>query len=291
MTTDRAAELHADLIDRVKTLRSSVEWLEAMTVAARFHEYSFGNWMLLWSQAERRNTTISRIAGYRTWQQLGRHVRRGERGYQILAPITRTIRDDDEPETGARRMVCGFRVATVFDLAQTDGEPLPDVAPRLVTGADSTDLYRVAVEMIEAESFRFELGRLAGPNGVTRPAERSVTVDDRLEPAQRTKTTIHELAHVLIHAGDPAIDCRGRIEVEAESVAFVVCTAAGIDTSGYSVPYVAGWAQDTDDPPQTLLRTAEQVVRTARRILTHLDNSEALPAMSDRTPSSHYAIS
>ncbi|MGH8926095.1 MAG: ArdC family protein [Acidimicrobiia bacterium] len=76
MSSERAEALHAELIDRVTALRSSAEWLEAMAAAARFHEYSFGNWLLMWSQAEQRGLSVTRPAGYRTWQQLGRQVRK-----------------------------------------------------------------------------------------------------------------------------------------------------------------------------------------------------------------------
>lgn len=269
MSSERAEALHAELVDRVSALRSSAEWLEAMTAAARFHDYSFGNWLLLWSQAERRGTLVTRPAGFRTWEQLGRHVRKGERGFQILAPILRKVRDADAVDE-LRRVVTGFRVATVFDVSQTDGDPLPYVGPQRLAGDHPTPLYRAAIDMIAEEGFSFALARLRGPNGATRPTTHAVLVDDRLEPAQRTKTTVHELAHVLMHAGESEFECRGKVEVEAESVAFVACGAAGLDTSAYSVPYIAGWAEGTKDPGRTLLVTAEAIVRTSRRILERL---------------------
>jgi antirestriction protein ArdC len=290
MSSERAEALHAELVDRVTALRSSAEWLEAMTAAARFHEYSFGNWLLLWSQAERRGTAVTRPAGFRTWQRLGRHVRKGERGFQILAPMVRRVRDDDAIDD-LRPMVTGFRVATVFDISQTDGEPLPDVGPRRLAGDDPTPLYRAAVDMIAEEGFSFGLARLQGLNGVTRQTTRAVLVADRLEPAQRTKTTVHELAHVLMHAGAAEFECRGRVEVEAESVAFVACAAAGLDTSGYSVPYVAKWVQNTDDPARTLLVTAEAIVRTSRGILNKLDQTTALPLEQMHSTSLQWTMS
>lgn len=272
--SDRAEALHAELVERVGSLRGSAEWLAAMTAAARLHDYSFGNWLLLWSQADRRGTTVSRPAGFSTWRRLGRHVRRGEQGYRILAPVLRRVDDGDE----SRRVVAGFRVATVFDVAQTDGAPLPDAGPRRLTGDDPTELFAAAVGMIEGRRFAFTLGRLDGPNGGTWPAARRVVVDERLEPAQRTKTTVHELAHVVLHAEAAAsVDCRDRLEVEAESVAFVTCGAAGLDTSAYSVAYVAGWADAAPDPARLLLATAESVVRTSRQILASLDQTTACP--------------
>lgn len=262
-----ADELHAELLDRVSRLMSSEEWLDAMTAAARFHDYSFGNWLLLGSQAEARGATVTRPAGYRTWQQMGRQVRKGESGYRILAPVTRRIEDEAKDES--QRIVVGFRVVTVFDVTQTDGEPLPDVGPRLLIGDADAGVLDAAISIIESAGYSYSLDQLAGPNGLTRPKNRQVLVDARLEGAQITKTTVHELAHVLMHADEAIVDCRGRIEVEAESVAYVVCAAAGLDTSNYSVAYVARWAESTDDPDRTLLQTGERIVTTARAILHH----------------------
>lgn len=269
--SDRADTLHRQLLDRVGQLRTSKEWLQAMVTAARFHDYSFGNWLLLWSQAEQRGTTVTRPAGYRRWQELGRQVRRGERGYQLLAPVTRKTRRVDGDDDESERVLVGFRVVTVFDIAQTEGEPLPDAGPRRLVGDGDAAVMDAAIGMIEAAGFTFSLGELRGPNGVTRPVGREVVVDARLEGAQITKTTVHELAHVLMHADSKAIDCRGRVEVEAESVAYVVCGAAGLDTSDYSVAYVAGWAESTHDADRVLLATGERVVAVSRRILDQLE--------------------
>jgi antirestriction protein ArdC len=287
MSADRAETLHRQLLERVGELRSSKEWLEAMMTAARFHDYSFGNWVLLWSQAEARDTQITRPAGYRAWQRMGRQVRRGERGYQVLAPVTRRAKRNDKDDDDGSRVLVGFRVATVFDIAQTDGEPLPDAGPRLLNGEADAPVVDAAIGMIEAQGFTFTLGELRGPNGVTRPVTREVVVDGRLEGAQITKTTVHELAHVLLHSDSETIDCRGQLEVEAESVAYVVCGAAGLDTSSYSVAYVAGWAETTDDPSRILLATGERIVAASRRILDHI----AGRSPSDWPKSSHSASS
>jgi hypothetical protein len=178
-------------------------------------------------------------------------------------------------------------VVTVFDIAQTDGEPLPDVGPRLLIGDGNVDLLEAGISMIEDAGYEYSVAPLRGPNGVTRPGSRQVIVEAGLDGAQLTKTTIHELAHVLMHTAEGHIDCRGRVEVEAESVAYVVCGAAGLDTSEYSVAYVASWADRTDDPERILLATGERIVSEARQILAHLEESEAfLVASSDSALSS-----
>lgn len=284
MSAITADELHYQLLEQVGRLRTSEEWMAAMVTAARFHDYSLGNWLLMWSQAEQRGTTVTRPAGYQTWRKLGRQVRKGERGFRILAPMTRRVREEEEADTEEpKRIVVGFRVVTVFDVGQTDGEPLAEVAPRLLAGRGGAALAHAAAGLIEEHGYRFSLGRLHGPNGLTRPATRRVVVEESLEEAQRTKTTVHELAHVLMHAETGDMSCRGRIEVEAESVAYVVCGAVGLDTSGYSVPYIARWAETAADPDRTLLATAERIVAAARRILEAFARSQTLNCVSHQT--------
>ena len=130
--------LHEQLQASLHELVTSEDWQQALAVAARFHDYSFANTQLIWAQSLARGVTPSRVAGYRTWQQLGRQVRRGESGLQILTPVTRKV----TPENGEdeERRVVGFRVVHVFDLAQTDGEPLPEVTAALVEGGSTGQL-------------------------------------------------------------------------------------------------------------------------------------------------------
>ena len=175
-TSDAAQRLCDDLADRVAALRTSAEWLEAMTAAARFHDYSFGNWLLLWSQAEQRETTVTRPAGYRTWQQLGRHVRRGESGLQDPGaghpPRPRRRRSDGggaDPAGGGAGS--GWRPSSTT--ARPRASPCPRWRRERLTGDDGADLFEHAAGMIRAEGYSFELGRLAGPNGLTRPTERT----------------------------------------------------------------------------------------------------------------------
>lgn len=286
MTTVTADELHQQLLEQIGQLRTSEEWLAAMITAARFHDYSFGNWLLMWAQAEPRGATVTRPAGYRTWQKLGRQVRKGERGYRILAPMIRRVSREDTKTDEPERIVTGFRVVSVFDVSQTEGEPLADIGPSLLTGQGDTDLAQAAVGLIEEQGYEYSLGPLHGPNGLTRPTAQQVVVEEKLEEAQRTKTTVHELAHVLMHSSESEIACRGRIEVEAESVAYVVCGAAGFDTSAYSVAYVARWAETTSEPERTLLATAERIVNNARQILEHINRSKAFAIEPSQTRSS-----
>ncbi|MCH7586161.1 MAG: toprim domain-containing protein, partial [Acidobacteria bacterium] len=255
---------------------TSEDWRQALALAARFHDYSFANTRLIWSAAAARGFAPDRVAGYRTWQKLGRQVRRGEQGLSILAPVTRKVEAPDGAEEEERRVV-GFRAVHVFDISQTDGEPLAEVRAAVLDGDLPAHWTRVA-ELITSAGFTLEVAdvdRLGEANGVTDWRDRQVVVRKSLPGAQRFKTAVHELAHISLHepASGDRPNCRGVVEVEAESVAYVVCAALGIDSAGYSLPYVASWSGGDLDK---VAATADRVIRCARGVLTSLEAEQDL---------------
>jgi len=297
---ERLEAFHETLSEQVLTLSSSTAWTDWLRTASRFHQYSFGNTVAIWMQ----RPDATQVAGYRTWQSLGRQVRKGEQGIQILAPVTRRRfdvtdqADDPDPrgttdpaqggsETGtqppAARRVVGVRIAYVFDISQTEGDPLPgtDAAhPTLLTGQAPQDLWDGLALQVDEAGFRLALETPPGAaNGLTDWAERHVLVRPELEDAQRVKTLAHELGHVALHEPADVLDrtalvCRGQKEVEAESVAFLVTSAYGMDTGQYSFPYVVGWAQHHGgDIEATLRQSAGRALTTAHRILDRLDRN------------------
>lgn len=315
---ERLEQFHTHLSEQVLSLTSSTAWTSWLQTAARFHSYSFRNTIAIWSQ----RPEASQVAGYRVWQSMGRQVRTGERGIEILAPVTRRVGDDDadaavgvgtggavgrprvvakEPGTltpRARRVV-GYRIAHVFDISQTDGEPIASseaVTPALLTGEAPAQLWDGLARQVREAGYDLVVEPLSGgANGLTHFTDRVVTVIPTLEPAQRVKTLTHELAHLNLHEPDTVaaqpnsslVVCRGRIEVEAESVAFLVTSAHGMDSSAYSLAYVAGWAQQAGgDIEATLADTATRVLGAAHRILDRLDrdNPAALPVAEDAVP-------
>jgi hypothetical protein len=269
----RLRHAHEQLVAAVGQLTTSEGWRRMLTVAARFHHYSPQNVLLITVQ----RPDATRVAGYRSWQQLGRQVRKGEHGIAILAPVTYRRSDstdpsataDPNPDPGATgRIVRGFRVAHVFDIGQTDGPALPEVRPRLLTGDGDPALFAALTAQVHAAGYTFRREPCTHPdaNGETSFADRVVRVRPDLAGAQAVKTLAHELAHVRLH--DPKLD-DGRVprevaEVEAESVAFLVTTAHGLDSGDYTVPYVAGWAGGATGP---LLSSAERVLSAAGQIL------------------------
>jgi antirestriction protein ArdC len=272
---DKLASAHADLVVAVESLTSGDDWRAMLETASRFHRYSANNVFLIMMQAPE----ATRVAGYKTWQSLGRQVRKGERGIRILAPCTfkRTERDAETDQEVTYTGIRGFTTVSVFDVSQTDGAELPDVGPHLLEGADVAGLWDGLAAQVKAAGYTLERGDCFGANGRTDHSVRTVRVRDDVSDAQAAKTLAHELAHVLLHPDTTEyFRCRGRSEVEAESVAFLVCQAAGLSTDGYSWPYIAGWS---NGDVKVIQETAERVLGAARTILDTL-GAELLEAVA-----------
>jgi hypothetical protein len=216
----------------------------------------------------------TRVAGFKAWKEHGRYVRQGERAIRILAPARYKVTDEATGED--RWALRGFTVANVFDVSSTDGRELPDVAPVLLSGAGCADLFDGLTAQVWSSGFAVERGDCHGANGSTSFDTRTVRIRDDVEPAQSTKTLVHELAHVLLHSPDKITYAANRplCEVEAESVAYIVCSNAGLVSDDYSLPYVARWA---NGDPTILKATADRVVKTAQAVISGL---AATPAMA-----------
>lgn len=280
-------DLQADIETGVGELVAGKGWQRWLSVAAKFPRYSFRNQLLI--LAQRPDARV--VMGYRAWQALGHQVRRGEQSISILAPCTYKAKTktahaasdsaDDQPDTdqgaeqdnpeGRRgsdhRILRRFRVAHVFDISQTDGDGVqPPERPQLLAGEAPPGLWDMLAHQVAAAGFVLIRDDIAsGANGVTNFATRTVTVAPDLSAAQAAKTLAHELAHVTLHDGaEYATGCRGRAEIEAESVAYIVCQTAGLTTAAYSFGCVAHWA---GGDPKAIRDTADRVISTARTIL------------------------
>ena len=279
-SNDKLADAHAQMVHAIESLVTGEDWAEMLRAASRFHRYSFGNVCLI--LAQRKDAT--RVGGYRTWRALGRQVRRGERGIAILAPcVTRGPRAGERDEDGRDEpasVVRGFRVAHVFDISQlTDTSPLPAVEPVSLEGDAPDGLWRGLAEQVAAGGFNLLRADCRPANGTTHFLARTVVVRPDLAPSQAAKVLAHELAHTRLHEGNEyRAGCRGRAEVEAESVAFLVCAAAGVGTGRYSFPYVARWA---DGDVALVRESAERVLGTARAITAALGLEPHLEAPTE----------
>lgn len=305
-------DVHEKLADAVDRLVSGDDWAKALTFAARFRSRSFNNTLLIWIQHSMAyeaglvsEPMPSYVAGYKQWQQLGHQVERGQPGYQILAPVTgrfaspnpsdpaswRRLNRFEKPRPGeiVRSKMIGVRPAYVWDASQTSGDALPTPpAPTLLKGEAPPGLWNGLAGQIQAAGFAVvdvaHEGMIYGANGVTDYTEKTVTVRENMDPAARVKTLAHELGHVLMHGPDQDVARRHRGigEVEAESVALMIGAAHGMDTSGYTIPYVSTWAAQVDgqEPAEIVRATGERVRAAAMKILDQLDTE----MLGDGTP-------
>ncbi|CAM5539840.1 ArdC-like ssDNA-binding domain-containing protein [Leifsonia shinshuensis] len=280
---ERRAEaegLHAIIAEQVDELRESEAWTRFLTFAQAFHNYSINNLLLILAQ----KPEATHVAGYRTWQNLGRQVRKGEGGPNAIRifggrDVRETVEDEQTGEEKEQRRVRFFPVS-VFDIAQTDPiDPEDGDAWQLahhLTGDDPAGIVDAVTDHLTGKGWTVDREPIPGDkNGYTTiDGTRRVVVDSGLSPAQAAKTALHEVAHVFLHADEePAeyIEHRGVKETEAESVAYIVAGILGLDTSAYSVGYIAGWS---NCDAETVKATAANVLRAAHAIADAITEHE-----------------
>src|SRR4051812_28786273 len=222
----------------VSAIQDSDTFRAYLIAQAKFHNYSFGNVLLILAQ----KPDASRVAGYRTWQSMNRYVRKGEKSIGILAPLKKKITDH---ETGDERWgLYGFRRASVFDISSTEGEPLPEVPVPVLDSEAGGELYARLEAVAQAEGLTVVRGHERF--GAREQMQGFYERDNRLialreaSQLQMTKTLGHELGHHFAKHTEsgPAS------ETEAEGIAYVVLAHHCLDSGARSFPYVATWAQD-----------------------------------------------
>jgi len=247
----------------VEELFTSNRYQEFLKTMAKFHNYSFNNTMLIAMQ--RPDATL--VTSYKNWQSMGRQVMKGEKGITIIAPAPYKKMKEKEVLDENQRPIMGtdgkpkteqvevtvphFKAVTVFDIAQTSGEPIQTLAPELLTAAvQEFDSFMQAIQKISPVPIRFD--EIDGnANGYYHNADKEIVVKKGLSESQTLKTAIHETAHAKLHDKEIMESLgveKDRLtkEVEAESVAYCVCSSFGLDTSDYSFPYIAGWSSSRE---------------------------------------------
>jgi antirestriction protein ArdC len=269
-SNDRKNEIIGALTEGIAQLTSSQRWQDWLSVQSRFHRYSFRNSLLIQLQCPH----ASRVAGFRAWQQLGRQVRKGEKAIWILAPVTRKVDADSQEtvDTNGQRVLVAFKPACVFDISQTDGDELLEACARL-QGDDPTGSYDLLRTVAHGLGYTVEETELPGTtNGDCNFTERRIRVEVRNDGRQQVKTLAHELGHAILHQpGEGRPDSRPLLELEAESVAYVVCHNLGIDTSDYSFGYVATWAGGSDEARDAIKASGSRIQKAADQILTAIE--------------------
>lgn len=280
---EQTEALHAKLVDQVAALQEDGAWDRYLEFAGSFHQYSLNNLLLILAQ----HPTADAVAGFNQWLEKGRQVRKGEKAIRIYGYSTRKITEED-PNTGEReeKRVPYFPILSVFAFDQTDpieevtdfqrsknakartwAEAEADNPVRLLEGADEAQIGQHVINHLTEAGWTVEFEEiLNGSNGyAVLDGTKRIAVRHDLAPAATAKTLLHELAHSRLHSPeDVSGEARMLAEIEAESVAFVVAGALGLDTSDYSTGYVVGWAHGD---MERVRRTAERVVKTAHQIL------------------------
>lgn len=263
---DRLRAAHDKLQAAVVQMVSGDDWKRMLRVISRFHKYSFNNHLMIFMQ--RPDATV--VAGFSKWKSLGRPVKKGEKGIAIFAPCKykKTIPDENDNEDSVQE-IRGFRIVHVFDISQTEGQPVPNIdqfRPKLIEGDVPDALWEALSSQAREMGFSVVRRRKYTENGYCDFELREIGVRPDVSPAQAIKTMIHEIGHALLHKDSRGI--REVQEIEVESVAFIVCDALGIDSADYSFPYIAVWAKGDCD---LLMTTAERVTRCATQILSGLE--------------------
>ena len=273
---DRQAEaeaLHASIVEQVQQLADSGQWRAFLEFARSFHNYSLNNLLLILAQ----KPDAIMVAGFRQWQAKGRQVRKGEKSIKIFGyreKKTETAADDDT-SSDEGRVVRYFPTLSVFDIAQTDpiegADPLPSDPTQQLTGDQDHGLIAPLSDHLESRGWTISREPLTRASGYTDPETLRVILAEGISVEQSAKTLIHETAHIELRHIDSVEEYRqhrGRMEVEAESVAFVVAGLCGFDTSAYSIGYIAGWS----DEDVTVIRdSASRVLAAVHSIAGMLD--------------------
>jgi antirestriction protein ArdC len=225
----------------------------------RFHRYSLPNVMLIASQ----KPNASYVAGFRTWNELGRFVKKGEKGILILAPIVRRKSENEEDQKESSTPVAGFRAAYVFDVSQTDGKVLPQIG---TAQGDPTRSGEQLRSFASAQSISIDYSmEIAPARGMSSGG--LITLLPGQPPAEEFSTLAHELAHELLHRGDRRSATSRRIrETEAEATAFVVCHAIGLETGSAASDYIQLWNGDA----QLLTASLAYIRQAASQMLAAL---------------------
>ena len=295
LTSEKPADKLKEITDRLEQgiteLFESERYKEYLRVMSKFHNYSFNNTLLIAMQ----KPDASLVAGFSSWKNnFGRNVMKGEKGIKIIAPSPFTIKQEVEktdPQTGKPVIgkdgkpvteekeikVPAYKVVSVFDVSQTEGRELPDIAVNELTGdVDRFKDFFAALEQASPVPVGFEKIE-GGAHGYYHLEEKRIAIDEGMSDLQTLKTAIHEIAHAKLHDIDlnapkeeqkPRVDRRTR-EVEAESVAYTVCQHYGLDTSDYSFGYVAGWSSGKE--LAELKGSLETIRSTAAEMINAID--------------------
>ena len=290
------AGLNQHLKEGIKAYLNSDHYKEFLTKMSQFNQYSSRNLRLILAQ----KPDVSYLAPYNTWRKFERHVKRGEKALSVIIPVTYVKKDQQgqpildkngKPETGMT-----FRLKpTTFDVSQTEGKEMPKAAEvkEQLTDLDYANLYRALMSIAKTNDVSVRFEEMAGETkGYYSPAEHQIVLRSHdMNKSQLIKTFIHEIAHSeLHHSNNPQREqlTRSNAELQAESVAYVVASYYGIDTSDYSFDYLAGWSKDKETLAD-LEAQLDIVQQEAKSLMVRMDQElEQLRLIQQRQSKQHF---
>ncbi len=276
---EKVKALSQKLLDGIRQTFESKRFKQYLKAMSAFHNYSFRNVVLIFLQ----NPSATHVAGFETWKKLGRYVRRGETGISIFAPIKSVdkiqkpvlddngnpvLDDDGNPKTEEERETrIRFQPVSVFDISQTDGDPLPALCNELQGAVPDFQKIFSAVQNLSPYKIVFE-PMPEDQKGYCSHTDKKIALKPGMSDAQIVKTLLHEYAHATLHANSEKD--RQQKEIEAESVAFIVSDFLGVDTSGYSFDYVSVWSHGMNI--EELQDVLENIQVGANNIISRIDS-------------------
>ena len=319
LTSEKPAEKLKEITDRLEQgiteLFDSERYKEYLRVMSKFHNYSFNNTLLIAMQ----KPDASLIAGFSAWKNnFGRNVMKGQKGIKILAPSPFKIKKemekidpqtqkviigkDGKPVTEEKEItIPAFKVVSVFDVSQTEGKEIPDIAVNMLTG--DVEHYKdvfAALEKTSPVPVGFEKIE-GGAHGYYHLEDKRIALDEGMSELQTLKTLIHEIAHAKLHDIDlnaPLEDLENRPdrrtrEVQAESIAYTVCQHYGLDTSDYSFGYVAGWSAGRElaelkSSLETIRSAAAEIINSIDGHIAELQKEQAQDAPREKAAMPEY---
>lgn len=307
-TSTRQEKLKAlteQLEKSIQDFMESEKYKAFLSSMAKFHHYSLNNQILI--AVQKPDSTL--CASYTTWQKQNRYVKKGERGIQIVCPAPykkEYLKDVIDKTTGkpellpdgkakqeiVQKVIPFFKVGYVYDISQTEGQPLPEIADILEGDLDE-GLKSLKEAMLQVSPVPVRFQPIDGEaNGFYSPATKEIVVDSTLSEKHSLKTLIHEISHAMLHNPEASgsQSTRETKEVEAESVSYVVCQYYGLDTSEYSFGYIADWSTDKTTPElkaslENIRNTSNEIISNVEQILTKEETLEQ--AVSQILPEVH----
>lgn len=274
-------QLHAQLADRISKLEGLQDWQEWLHLMQSLHRYSFNNTLLILAQ----KPDATMVAGFGVWKQRGHSVRKGEKAIRVLAPIKKAVDLYDmqgnplRDANGRPRytwQVVGVKPVSVFDASQVEPAVKVPPQPRLLTGQAPPGLWDSLAELASIGGFSVTRGDCGTANGFINFTDHEIRIRPDVDDLQACKTLAHEIGHSLtMTQGDAgSVGAHRELrEVEAESIAYAVLGAHGVDTSRYTFDYVAGWAAraatTSTSITDVIIATGQRVIAAADRILSH----------------------